>query len=333
MRRKIPATSPHAVTVPGAIEAWEAILKAHGRFGLDRALQPAIGYAENGFAGRAARRLRLGRLGRQAQAACRLGEILSGQRRARPTIGSVMRLPALAATLKAIAAGGAKAFYEGAIAADIAATVQAAGGLLAAEDLARHHGDVVTPISTNYRGLDVRRTAAERAGADRAGAAQHPRAVRSRKARSDRARSGCISRSKPRGSPSGCATRTSPIRPTCASRSRACSTRASRRNSRALLDPGQARAAAEGADAGQRHGLSHGRRPRPHGGVADQFALQRVRHRHLHREDRRHAAQSRHRLRGRARPSEHDRAAASGRCTPSFRRWRCATAAATCRSA
>src|SRR3954471_16271079 len=32
MGRKIPATSPHAVTVPGAIEAWEAILKAHGKF-------------------------------------------------------------------------------------------------------------------------------------------------------------------------------------------------------------------------------------------------------------------------------------------------------------
>src|SRR5436305_6881796 len=49
MGRKIPATSPHAVTVPGAIEAWEAILKNHGRFGLDRALQAAIGYAEDGF--------------------------------------------------------------------------------------------------------------------------------------------------------------------------------------------------------------------------------------------------------------------------------------------
>ena len=35
--------------MPGAIEAWEAILKAHGRFGLDRALQAAIGYAENGY--------------------------------------------------------------------------------------------------------------------------------------------------------------------------------------------------------------------------------------------------------------------------------------------
>src|SRR6266568_4829549 len=49
MGRKIPATSPHAVTVPGAIEAWEAILKSHGRLGLDRVLQHAIRYAEDGF--------------------------------------------------------------------------------------------------------------------------------------------------------------------------------------------------------------------------------------------------------------------------------------------
>ena len=47
--RKIPATSPHAVTVPGAIEAWAAILKAHGRFDLDKLLQHAIRHAEDGF--------------------------------------------------------------------------------------------------------------------------------------------------------------------------------------------------------------------------------------------------------------------------------------------
>ena len=47
--RQIPATSPHAVTVPGAIDAWEAILGAHGRFGLDRVLQHAIRHAEDGF--------------------------------------------------------------------------------------------------------------------------------------------------------------------------------------------------------------------------------------------------------------------------------------------
>jgi gamma-glutamyltranspeptidase/glutathione hydrolase len=154
MGRKIPATSPHAVTVPGAIEAWEAILKSHGRFGLDRALRPAIACAENGFV--VAPRVGSDWAGVIDKLKPHAGSaqyyLVEG---AAPGIGSVVRLPALAATLKAIAAGGARAFYEGAIAADIAATVQAKGGLLAAEDLARHKGDVVTPISTSYRGLEV----------------------------------------------------------------------------------------------------------------------------------------------------------------------------------
>ncbi len=154
MPRKIPVTSPHAVTVPGAIEAWEAILKAHGRFGLDRVLQTAIHHAEDGFP-------IAPRVGFDwAQYADKLKPhagsakyYLPGGHA--PALGDTVRFPALAATLRAIAAGGAKAFYEGPIAADIAATVQALGGCLAAEDLARHKGDVVTPISTNYRGLDV----------------------------------------------------------------------------------------------------------------------------------------------------------------------------------
>jgi gamma-glutamyltranspeptidase/glutathione hydrolase len=154
IRGKIAATSPHAVTVPGAIDAWEAILKAHGRFGLDRVLQPAIRYAEDGFA--IAPRVSsdwatmVDKL--KPHAGSTRYYLING---GAPEVGHVMRLPALAATLKAIAAGGAKAFYEGPIAADIAVTVQAAGGLLAAEDLARHQGDAVEPITTNYRGLDV----------------------------------------------------------------------------------------------------------------------------------------------------------------------------------
>src|SRR5688572_4635650 len=45
----IASTSPFAVNVPGAIEAWGAILKAQGTWSLDRVLAPAISYAENGF--------------------------------------------------------------------------------------------------------------------------------------------------------------------------------------------------------------------------------------------------------------------------------------------
>jgi gamma-glutamyltranspeptidase / glutathione hydrolase len=134
MGRKIPATSPHAITVPGAIEAWEAILKSHGNFGLDRVLQHAIRYAEDGFpvAPRVASDWAMFVDKLKPHAGSVKHCLVNGKS---PAVGSVMRFPALAATLKAIAAGGAKAFYEGAIAADIAATVQAAGGLLAAEDL------------------------------------------------------------------------------------------------------------------------------------------------------------------------------------------------------
>jgi gamma-glutamyltranspeptidase/glutathione hydrolase len=154
VRHKIEATSPHAVTVPGAIEAWEAILKTHGRFGLDRALAPAIRHAEEGFplAPRVASDWAIFADKLAPHKSSAKYYLVSG---GAPEVGHVMRFPALAATLKAIAKGGAKVFYEGEIAADIAATVQAAGGDLAAEDLAHHKGDVVTPICTNYRGLDV----------------------------------------------------------------------------------------------------------------------------------------------------------------------------------
>ena len=67
----------------------------------------------------------------------------------------MVRSPELAATLKTIAAKGARAFYEGEIAGDMAQTISALGSFLTADDFARHRGDVVEPISTNYRGLDL----------------------------------------------------------------------------------------------------------------------------------------------------------------------------------
>src|SRR3954466_10127233 len=47
--RAIEPTSPHAVNVPGAIEAWGEILKSQGSWPLARVLEPAIHYAEYGF--------------------------------------------------------------------------------------------------------------------------------------------------------------------------------------------------------------------------------------------------------------------------------------------
>jgi gamma-glutamyltranspeptidase/glutathione hydrolase len=72
-----------------------------------------------------------------------------------PVAGDVIRLPALAASLKAIAAGGPRAFYEGPMAEEIAATVAARAGFLTTDDLAAHRGEETDSISTDYRGLDV----------------------------------------------------------------------------------------------------------------------------------------------------------------------------------
>jgi gamma-glutamyltranspeptidase/glutathione hydrolase len=72
-----------------------------------------------------------------------------------PQEGDVIRLPALAETLKAIAKAGPRAFYEGPIAQDMVDTLAAMGSVLTVEDFARHRGEAVTPISTNYRGIDL----------------------------------------------------------------------------------------------------------------------------------------------------------------------------------
>ena len=70
-----------------------------------------------------------------------------------PREGERFRFPALAATLRTIASGGAKAFYEGEIAAEIAATVQGLGGFLDEDDLAAVSADWVDPEGADYRGV------------------------------------------------------------------------------------------------------------------------------------------------------------------------------------
>ena len=78
--KTIEATSPHAVNVPGSIEAWDAILKAQGNWTLDRVLAPAIKYRRARLSGCAARCLRLEGLGRQARQQRRCDQALSARR-------------------------------------------------------------------------------------------------------------------------------------------------------------------------------------------------------------------------------------------------------------
>jgi gamma-glutamyltranspeptidase/glutathione hydrolase len=146
--------SPHAVTIPGAVSGWQLLLDAYGTKGFDELLLPAIRCAEEGFPvhQRVAWDWSM-HLGKLSRAGNRL--FLPGG--AAPREGDRFVQTALANTLRAIAKGGADAFYSGPIAADMAATLKARGGVQTEEDFAkgRKAAEFVEPISLRWRGLDV----------------------------------------------------------------------------------------------------------------------------------------------------------------------------------
>ncbi|WP_417692167.1 gamma-glutamyltransferase [Roseibium sp.] len=150
----IEATSPHAVTVPGAVRAWETLLKAHGSRSFKQLLKRAIDYAQNGYpvAPRVNRDWQeaVGKL--QSNAAATKYYLPKGEA---PAIGDIMKFPHMAETLQAIADGGADAFYTGAIAEDIIATLKGLGGVMTLEDLAAAHTTAVAPVVRDYRGHTI----------------------------------------------------------------------------------------------------------------------------------------------------------------------------------
>lgn len=150
----MPQTGAHSVTVPGAVRAWEMLRDRFGTLGFDRIFSDAIGYARNGFA--VHERVARDWPRYEADLAADEGGARHYLPRGRvPLAGERFATPALAATLERIAASGASAFYEGAIAAEIAACIKAKGGVLDEEDLAAATADWVEPIAASYRGTDL----------------------------------------------------------------------------------------------------------------------------------------------------------------------------------
>lgn len=151
---KIATHSIHAVTVPGAIDAWDQLLKQHGTMDLYEALQPAIRMAEQGVpvTPRVAYDWPDAEALLAADAGGRRHYLKDGRS---PRIGETMAYPALGDTLRLLARDGRDAFYEGAIAADIVGTLRPMGSLLTAADLASHTSTWVKPISTEFAGHDI----------------------------------------------------------------------------------------------------------------------------------------------------------------------------------
>ena len=141
----MPETGPHAVTVPGTARGWEATVREFGRRSLADVLEPAIGYATDGYPVTevVADQWRHGEALFDAEHA-REAFLVGGERAPEP--GEIVRLENLGESLRAIAAEGADVVYEG----HIAEEVQAAGGFLTVDDLADFEAEFPDPVSTTY---------------------------------------------------------------------------------------------------------------------------------------------------------------------------------------
>ena len=150
-------TSPLSVTIPGAVAAWEKMHQRFGKLTWAELLSPAIRAAKDGVpvAPRVARdwKNESGRL--QADADARALFLSDGHA---PRVGDLHRNPRLATTLEDIAQNGARAFYHGAAAQEIAAKLQALGGAHAESDFADYYENGAQwrrPASMAYRNWTV----------------------------------------------------------------------------------------------------------------------------------------------------------------------------------
>src|SRR5438067_3575468 len=144
---QIPMDGPLSWSVPGCVSGWETLRARFGTKPLAALLVPAIDAAADGapvpeiIAGYW--RSAAGSLRATPEAAKAF--LIDGQRP--PTVGEVMKLPQLAASLKLIAANGRDAFYKGPISQKIVAYSEKVGGYFSLPDFADHKDDWVEPVS------------------------------------------------------------------------------------------------------------------------------------------------------------------------------------------
>ncbi|MBI4325516.1 MAG: gamma-glutamyltransferase [Chloroflexi bacterium] len=150
----MPQGGIHSVTVPGAVEGWDRLLKRFGRLKFSQVLAPAIRYAKEGVPvpelvaayWKGSETL----LRKDTNAAL---TYLPGGRA--PRLGEVFRNPDLAWSYEQIAGQGRKGFYDGPIARRLVDYSKRLGGTMTLDDLKKFSAEWVEPISTTYRGWTV----------------------------------------------------------------------------------------------------------------------------------------------------------------------------------
>ncbi len=150
----VPDAGALSVSVPGVVGLLDTLLARYGSRGWHQAGKRARRLAEDGFEVRPTLAAAI------AENRTRLAEdpVLSRLflADADPVgVGSRIRNPDLARALETISTDGTAAFYQGAIADAVCATVDARGGVLDRADMERHRTEMIEPVSTPFGGADV----------------------------------------------------------------------------------------------------------------------------------------------------------------------------------
>lgn len=140
------------VDIPGAVAGWDAMRVRFGTLPFSEILAPAIYYAQNGFplAERNARYWVSKRLMNQPGYKETYVIWPDG-----PKPGDLFRNPALANSLRQIAAHGRDAYYNGPMTQTMVKFLNAQGGVHTLEDFRDFQPEWVEPVSTTYRGWNI----------------------------------------------------------------------------------------------------------------------------------------------------------------------------------
>lgn len=141
-------------TVPGTVSCWALALDRYGTRSMAEVLAAAIAYADQGVSvtARLHRLLSLDaptyrRFPDSARVFLPDGDV--------PAEGTLFRQPALAESLRRIAAGGRDAFYRGRLTEEMVASAGQQGGLFTVDDFASHQTEELEPLTVTYRGYTV----------------------------------------------------------------------------------------------------------------------------------------------------------------------------------
>ena len=148
----VPLYDAAAVTIPGAVDAFCTLSKDYGKAGLKAVLAPAIHYAEAGIPVAPRVAFDWADAVENLSGGARDDFLLAGKA---PVAGQMFRAPKQADVLRRIAMDGRAGFYEGEVAEDMVAALQARGGVHTLEDFAATRCDYTDPISGTYKGIEL----------------------------------------------------------------------------------------------------------------------------------------------------------------------------------